>query len=245
MGFCCFTSDEEAHLLAPESFQERLDRFDEENKRLKSSVDALQGENGRLKASGDQLEASTIALTAEVEKFTEENTRLAENVENFQTQNNKLKDVSDLLAQENEKFGQELESLRGTLEGLDAVKLALENYARDHNLDMTKVIGTLNETLEEQKECVKKQSTLLDQSKEVTGNQEKILLLQLQAQCQFMDGQLDMSPEEFQLFSSMIPYKFRSTPIGLEFDSIDGDKDGRISMREFHDLVDRLVASIP
>ena len=177
MGFCCFTSDEEAHLLAPESFQERLDRFDEENKRLKSSVDALQGENGRLKASGDQLEASTIALTAEVEKFTEENTRLAENVENFQTQNNKLKDVSDLLAQENEKFGQELESLRGTLEGLDAVKLALENYARDHNLDMTKVIGTLNETLEEQKECVKKQSTLLDQSKEVTGNQEKILLL--------------------------------------------------------------------
>ena len=228
-----------------EDLDQRLQKFDEENKRLQESVDTLHAENDRLKGIADQFEAQTQQLTEEVTKFTEENTKLSENVSTFQEQNNKLKDLSDQLHEENDKFSQELKSMRSTLQGLETVKQTLETYAKENMQDLGNVINSLNETLDEQRNCVKKQSALLKQAKAVTSSQEKILLMQLQSQCQFMDGQMDMSHQEFEMFVHMIPAKFRNTPVGLEFDSIDADKDGKISMREFHDLVDKLVATIP
>ena len=131
--------------------------------------------------------------------------------------------------------------MKNTLQGLETVRLTLETYAKENQADLGKVIKSLNDTLDEQKQCVKKQSALLDQTKEATRSQEKILLMQLQAQCQFLDQKEGMSRAEFNMFVNMIPSKFKKTSVGLEFNKIDTDGDGTISNEEFFILVDQLI----
>lgn len=184
------------------------------------------------------------SLSERLEKFDAENKRLEESVNNFKEQNAKLKQVSDRLAEENDRFEEELGNMKNTLDGLETVRQTLEAYASKNNQDLGNVIKSLNDTLNEQKAVVKKQSLLLDQTKEATRSQEKILLLQLQAQCQFLDQQAGMSPQEYQMFLSMIPAKFKKSTAGLAFDKVDKDGDGIISTQEFNILVEELVRSV-
>merc|ERR1711879_742950 len=97
-----------------------------------------------------------------------------------------------------------------TLQGLETVKQTLETYAAQSQSDLGAVIQSLNDTLNEQKACVEKQTVLLDQTKEATRSQEKILLMQLHSQCQFLDQQMGMSEQEFNMFVNMIPAKLRN-----------------------------------
>ena len=184
------------------------------------------------------------SLTERLEKFDAENTRLHESVENFKEQNAKLKTVSDRLAEENQQFENELTQMHKTLEGLETVKQTLETYAEENQKDLGAVINSLNDTLQEQKNVVRKQSELLDQTKEATRSQEKILLMQLQSQCQFLDQEMGMTQQEYQMFLNMIPAKFKNSPAGLAFDMVDKDKNGRITMEEFNQLVERLVHEV-
>lgn len=184
------------------------------------------------------------SLTERLEKFDAENKRLEDSVDNFKEQNSKLKQVSDRLAEENEQFSAELERMTNTLQGLETVQQTLETYAKENQADLGIVIQSLNDTLNEQKKVVKKQSDLLDQTKEATRSQEKILLLQLQSQCQFLDQQMGMTPQEYSMFLNMIPAKFKNSPAGLAFDEVDKNGDGIISISEFNLLVDELVRSV-
>merc|ERR1712137_539109 len=184
------------------------------------------------------------SLTERLEKFDAENKRLEDSVNNFKEQNAKLKKVGDRLAEENELFEAELTQMHSTLAGLETVQKTLETYAAENQSDLGEVIQSLNDTLAEQKQCVQKQSELLDQTKEATRSQEKILLMQLQSQCQFLDQNMGMTEQEFGMFLSMIPAKFKKTPAGMAFERVDRDGDGIVSTEEFHLLVDELVRSV-
>ena len=184
------------------------------------------------------------SLTERLEKFDAENKRLEDSVNNFKEQNSKLKLVSDRLAEENEKFESQLSDMRTTLDGLETVKQTLETYASENQSNLGEIIKSLKDTLNEQKECVNKQTELLEQTKEATRSQEKILLMQLHSQCQFLDQQAGMSKSEFAMFVNMIPAKFKKSPAGLAFERVDADGDGVISHVEFTALVDQLVQSV-
>jgi predicted RNase H-like nuclease (RuvC/YqgF family) len=184
------------------------------------------------------------SLTERLEKFDAENKRLEDSVNNFKEQNAKLKKVGDRLAEENEQFEAELTQMHSTLAGLETVQKTLETYAAENQSDLGEVIQSLNDTLAEQKQCVQKQSELLDQTKEATRSQEKILLMQLQSQCQFLDQSMGMTEQEYGMFLSMIPAKFKKTPAGMAFERVDRDGDGIVNVEEFHLLVDELVRSV-
>ena len=187
---------------------------------MSENLKKFEAENERLKGLNDKLEGS---------------------IETFKEQNTKLKEVSDALAQENGRFHDEVTQLHSTISGLETVRAALETYASETKKDLGAVINTLNETLIEQKKVVKQQQNVLQEITTQTKCQEKILLLQLQAQCQYLDGQMGMSPSEFSMFVNMIPAKFRNSKAGLAFDNVDTDKDGVISNAEFQALVEELV----
>jgi hypothetical protein len=59
----------------------------------------------------------------------------------------------------------------------------------------------------------------LKSTKSATKSQEKVLLMQLHSQCQLLDKSIGLSPEEFQIFMTMVPEKFKKGAI--TFDDLD------------------------
>merc|ERR1712137_659289 len=188
------------------------------------------------------------SLSERLEQFDMENKKLRETTEKlkgsldtFQEQNGKLKAVSDRLAEENEQFHSQVDSLSQTVTSLEGVRDMIEQYSKENHAQFADVVNNLNDTLQQQKDAVKKQHELLDQTKEATNTQERVLLMQLHAQCQFLDHEAGMSSNEYQMFLNMIPARYRKTAAGKKFDDVDKNHDGIIDADEFSSLIEELV----
>lgn len=81
---------------------------------------------------------------------------------------------------------------------------------------------------------------VLDRTKAATKSQSRVLLLTIHSQCQFLDQTGGLSPQEYQMFLSMVPEKYKRAGI-VDFDELDADKDGTISVPEFQRLMDKLI----
>eukprot|EP00008_Paramoeba_atlantica_P009141 CAMPEP_0201480798 /NCGR_PEP_ID=MMETSP0151_2-20130828/5207_1 /ASSEMBLY_ACC=CAM_ASM_000257 /TAXON_ID=200890 /ORGANISM="Paramoeba atlantica, Strain 621/1 / CCAP 1560/9" /LENGTH=210 /DNA_ID=CAMNT_0047862767 /DNA_START=212 /DNA_END=844 /DNA_ORIENTATION=- len=169
----------------------------------------------------------------------ETNVKLTQNVDTFMKQNADLKRITDELAQENGKFKGQVDNLGSTLKNLEVVSQTIEAFGAETQGDLSSILTNLKETLDGQKEVVKKQEGILSTTEQATNSQEKMLLMTLHQQCQFLDKSMGLSREEFQTFLTMIPEKFRQGDVS--FDSLDANKDGTIDVTEFQGIVNQLV----
>mmetsp|Transcript_8246 Transcript_8246/g.11017 ORF Transcript_8246/g.11017 Transcript_8246/m.11017 type:complete len:253 (-) Transcript_8246:23-781(-) len=188
------------------------------------------------------------SLSERLEEFDKQNKQLEEtngklsaNVDQFRTQNEKMKETTDGLEEQNTQFKQRVEELGASLSGLDDVRQSLEDYAQKTGTDLQEVIGTIKTTLQEQNEVVEQQKELVTQTEKAQREQEKVLLLSIHSQCQYMDQSHGMSPMEFEMFKNMIPEKYKKFSGHLSFDEIDADKDGTISTEEFSKVIEKLI----
>jgi len=194
------------------------------------------------------------SISEKLEKFDNENKKLNDNVgklndikESYKQNNKELSEKVDQLHQETDELTLQLTKLRTSISELDDVRIAMEKFAQDNQKDCSSVLDSLKKSLSEQRTLLDEQQSVVNKTKHATREQEKIMLLQLQSQVQFMDQSSGMSKMEYDMFVSMLPSTFRKAYdiVRPSFESLDENKDGTIDVNEFQKLVDQLVESTP
>eukprot|EP01012_Entosiphon_sulcatum_P034563 TRINITY_DN43859_c0_g1_i1.p1 TRINITY_DN43859_c0_g1~~TRINITY_DN43859_c0_g1_i1.p1 ORF type:complete len:260 (-),score=64.61 TRINITY_DN43859_c0_g1_i1:13-792(-) len=189
------------------------------------------------------LQALIETYEKENDRFERQNHLLNQNVQQFQQQNTALKKTSDEIHEQNTALGKEAEHLSTTLEGLKVVQSTMQQLAATAGPELGAVVATLETTLQKQRQVVSDQKQLLDRSKQATATQSRILLMQLQTQCQLLDMQVGLSESEFQQLLGQLPTELQQQLKGKGFAGLDRDKDGSVNAMEFQALVNELVAA--
>jgi len=193
-------------------------------------------------------------VSEKLDKFDSENKKLNDNVgklneikESYKQNNKELSEKVDSLHKETDELAQQLTKLRTSIAELDDVRIAMEKFAQESQKDCSSVLNSLKNALSEQRTLLDEQQSVVNKTKKATREQEKIMLLQLQSQVQFMDQSSGMSKMEYEMFVSMLPATFKKAYdiVRPSFESLDENKDGTIDVFEFQKLVDQLVNSSP
>mmetsp|Transcript_56525 Transcript_56525/g.112384 ORF Transcript_56525/g.112384 Transcript_56525/m.112384 type:complete len:342 (-) Transcript_56525:46-1071(-) len=181
----------------------------------------------RIRVLGS-LKEELDCFVAENERFREGNRNLKHNVNQLNAQNDKLR-----------ASNQRLET---SVQSLNEVKEAMERYASETKGDISAMLTTLHNSIEEQRRVQQQTLDIEIQTRKLTQAQERSMLMGLFMQFQDMDGQKGLSRYELDTLADMLPDASSSRLRSKlrDFEAIDADRDGVISMANFRDCVRRI-----
>jgi len=184
------------------------------------------------------------------EQFDNENKKLKENndkldgiLKNYQESNKQLAERKNQMDTEVEELRKKVDVLQTSISSLEDVSKAMEAFARENNVNMGDILHNLRDALTQQRSLLDQQQQVIDKTKAAVREQERVMLLQLQSQVQFMDQSSGMSKMEYEMFVNMLPQAFRESHAKLSksFDELDINRDGTIDVAEFQSYVNQLI----
>eukprot|EP01126_Amoeba_proteus_P005424 TRINITY_DN1181_c0_g1_i1.p2 TRINITY_DN1181_c0_g1~~TRINITY_DN1181_c0_g1_i1.p2 ORF type:complete len:212 (+),score=42.02 TRINITY_DN1181_c0_g1_i1:388-1023(+) len=173
-------------------------------------------------------------LNVENQQLKSSNEKLNEGIKMISDRSIKLATTADDLRVENMRLSENFESIKETVQNLQAVEQVLKTFG---NPDLGEAIGNLRIILRKQEDALKQQQEIFAKNEEQLKSQERLLLLQLNAQLSFLDHQCGLSQQEYQTFLQQLPSIFQ-TKNHKSFEELDKNRDGVIDVLEFQALVD-------
>jgi len=169
------------------------------------------------------------ALKKQLDKFETENKQ-------FKKMNTQLKtSVNDLNEQNGELIAAN-KRLETSIDGLDQVREAMEQFAAENQSDVSTMMTNLQNSIQEQKTVQKQTIQIQERTKKLTEVQERTMLMNLFMQFQNEDGSRGLSKDEFETVLDMVPEgscaRLRKNKADL-FKEFDTDGDGTVSIKNF------------
>mmetsp|Transcript_56841 Transcript_56841/g.122935 ORF Transcript_56841/g.122935 Transcript_56841/m.122935 type:complete len:294 (-) Transcript_56841:96-977(-) len=176
------------------------------------------------------------SLKEKLDRFAAEN-------EKFRATNRDLKSSVNQLNQQNSQLEAANKKLQTSIEGLDQVREAMEKYAEKSNSDLGHVLTSLQDSIAEQKRIQQQTEKIQAQTRKLTIEQERSMLMNLFMQFQNQDGEKGLNRDEFDTLIDMLPEGSCATLRNgvSEFKSVDLDGDGTISIKNFRDWIRKVA----
>jgi len=174
-------------------------------------------------------------LKEQLDRFAAEN-------EHFREGNRYLKHNVNQLNAQNDKLLASNQRLETSVQSLNEVKEAMERYASETSGDISGMLTSLHSSIAEQRRVQQQTLDIELQTRKLTQAQERSMLMGLFMQFQDMDGQKGLSRDELDTLADMLPEASSSRLRSKlrDFEALDADRDGVISMANFRDWVRRV-----
>jgi len=174
-------------------------------------------------------------LKEQLDRFAAENER-------FREGNRDLKHNVNQLNAQNEKLLASNQRLETSVQSLHEVKDAMERYAAETSGDISGMLASLRSSIAEQRRVQQQTLDIELQTRKLTQAQERSMLMGLFMQFQDMDGQKGLDRDELSTLADMLPEASSSRLRSKlrDFEALDTDGDGVVSMANFRDWVRRI-----